>query len=114
MSDTEFAPSAKITREQAAAMLQRAYHLLAPGAVATEEVTFADASAISEWAKESTSFIGGIGIMKGDDKGNMNPVNNITYQEALLTVYRTYMSANTYGKFCIKLAVLARKHPYSG
>jgi len=98
MSDTEFAPSAKITREQAAAMLQRAYHLLAPGAVASEEVTFADASAISEWAKESTSFIGGIGIMKGDDMGNMNPLNNITYQEALLTVYRTYMSANTYGK----------------
>jgi len=98
MSDTEFAPSAKITREQAAAMLQRAYHLIAPGATATDSVAFADASSISEWAKESTSFISGIGIMKGDDKGNMNPLNNITYQEALLTVYRTYISANTYGK----------------
>ena len=98
MSDTEFAPSAKITREQAAAMLQRAYHLIAPGATATNSVEFADAANISDWAKESTSFISGIGIMKGDDLGNMNPLNNITYQEALLTVYRTYISANTYGK----------------
>ena len=98
MSDTEFAPSAKITREQAAAMLQRAYHLIAPGATAENAVEFKDAASISGWATESVGFISGIGIMKGDDQGNMNPLNNITYQEALLTVYRTYISANSYGK----------------
>ena len=98
VSDTEFAPNNKITRQEAAAMLQRAYHLIAPGATAESSIAFADAASISTWATESVAFISGIGIMKGDDKGNMNPLNNITYQEALLTVYRTYISANTYGK----------------
>lgn len=46
-------------------------------------VTYNDASSIPAWAKESVDLLNesGLGILKGDDKGNFNAKNNVSRYE---------------------------------
>lgn len=98
MSDSEFAPSAKATREEMATMLYRAYKLIAPEAASAISAQYPDKALISDWASESVDFMNECGIMLGDDSGNIMPKNNTTREQAILLVYRTYCSAYFYGK----------------
>ncbi|MBE7051204.1 MAG: hypothetical protein E7395_01355 [Ruminococcaceae bacterium] len=98
VSNTEFAPSAKATREEMATMLYRAYKLIAPEAMPTLSVDHPDKDLISEWAVEAVDFMSESGIMLGDDEGNIMPKQNTTREQATLLVYRTYCSAQVYGK----------------
>lgn len=98
MSDSEFAPTAKATREEMAAMLYRAYKLIAPEATSKSECEYPDKALISDWALESVNFMNESGIMLGDDVGNIMPKKNTTREQATLLVYRTYCSAYFYGK----------------
>jgi len=97
-SDTEFAPLAFATREEMAAMLYRAYKLISPDAASEFKGTSPDRQEISDWALEAVDFMNEQKIMNGDDFGNLTPLSNTTREEAVLLVYRTFLSANRYGK----------------
>jgi len=98
VSDKMFEPELNATRQEMAAMLYRAYKLIAPNAVPTTYTTAPDSSSISAWASESVDFMNEQKIMNGDDLGNLNPLSNTTREEAVLMVYRSFCSANRYGK----------------
>ena len=80
-----------------AAMLYRAYKLIAPKAAPTAYSSSPARRSISTWALESVDFMNEQKIMNGDDSGNLNPLSNTTREEAVLLVYRTFCSANRYG-----------------
>lgn len=98
VSEKEFAPDATATRQEMAAMIYRAYKLIAPDAKPTAYGTAPDRGTVESWAIEATDFLNEQGIMKGDENGNINPFDNTTRQEAVLLVYRAYCHANRYGK----------------
>jgi len=98
MSDSVFAPNAKATREEMAAMLYRAYKLIAPEAAPTAVGKYPDKAKISDWAVDSVNFMNENGVMLGDDNGNIMPKKNTSREEAILLVYRAYCSAYYYGK----------------
>lgn len=98
ISDNEFAPEAKATREEMATMLYRAYKLIAPDAKSDTIGEFPDKALISDWAIEAVNFMNEFKIMLGDDIGNIMPNKNTTREEAVLLAYRAYCSAYYYGK----------------
>mgnify|MGYP003290811748 CR=1 FL=1 len=98
ISDTEFAPNRNATREEMAAMLYRAYKLIAPEAAPTTSGNYPDKDMISSWALDSVDFLNEQGIMKGDNLGNVTPKNNTTCEQAVLLVYRSFASAYFFGK----------------
>ena len=98
VSDEKFDPERTATRQEIAAMLFRAYKLLAPEAALTAESTAPDRASVSDWAIESVDFMNEQQIMKGDGNGNLNPLANTTREQAVLLVYRAFCSANRYGK----------------
>ena len=81
-----------------ATMLYRAYKLIAPEAGTTAKSNAPDRAKVSDWAADAVDFMNESGIMKGDDKGNLKPLDMTSRQEATLLVYRAYCSANKFGK----------------
>lgn len=76
VTETEFEPDSNLTREQAAAMLSRAYMKAyemekLPDYEITKE--FADDSSISDWAKESVYFMAANGVISGTDETHFSP-----------------------------------------
>lgn len=65
------------TREQAFVLLARAFGLQDGDA----ELNFADADAVSDWAKKSISAMVDNGYVNGDNEGNIAPKNAITRAE---------------------------------
>jgi chitodextrinase len=74
-----FGPDDLITREQIAVMMVKAAGLT----MISEETTFADSSAISEWAKDSVATVFKSGLMKGYPDNSFQPLGNATRAEAL-------------------------------
>ena len=95
VSDTEFNPSAPVTREQICVMLTRIAEKLVPD-FSVEGVkaylpalsTFADGDAVSDWAEDSVKMMVVAGLIKGTDEGKINPLGNCTVQEALIIAKR--------------------------
>lgn len=98
VTDKKFEPEAKATRQEMATMLYRTYKLIAPEAAPTMFSKSTDRRDISPWALEAVDFMNEQKIMNGDESGNLNPLSNTTREEAILLVYRTFCSANRYGK----------------
>ncbi len=98
ISERYFEPDRTATRQEMAAMIFRAYKLIAPDAKPTSYGTAPDRGTVESWAIEATDFLNEQGIMKGDENGNINPFDNTTREEAVLLVYRAYCHANRYGK----------------
>ncbi len=78
--DTEFAPNAPITREQAAVMLHR-YLKFAGIPVSSNNAQFKDGNQISSYAAESVGAMQNAGLISGDDEGNFRPKAQITRAE---------------------------------
>lgn len=96
VSETSFNPDANITREEMAAMLCRAFRkITSVEDIAIEDKIFPDNEKISEWAMEDVKVMNSLGVMKGDENGNIRPMDNTTNEEAILLVYRTFIMANT-------------------
>lgn len=76
---THFAPDARITREEFAAMVVRVGNLSLEN---KQPVVFTDAAKISAWAKESVDIAGANGIIGGYPDGSFAPQNNVTRAEA--------------------------------
>jgi len=90
----EFAPNDALTREEAATILNRLINVGHPGmGTNTEYITFADSSAISDWAMSSIQTIYKLGIMKGVGNNNFAPKDNYTTEQAIVTLVRVYASS---------------------
>jgi len=95
---SSFDPDGAITRQEAATMLARAARALerfesAPGK------NFADADAISPYARESVAYISsltdpltGNRVMGGVGRGLFDPDGAYTLEQAIVTVYRLYQA----------------------
>lgn len=72
--DGTFRPDAIVTREEMAVMLHRAYTKYAPEKLmGGEEVTFADAADISDWAAEAVAALSRAGVLSGGADGSFEP-----------------------------------------
>ncbi len=80
-----------ITREEAAAMLLRAYQVCDKTAeTLTGTVRFPDLETVSTWARESVETIAAWDIMKGMETGNFAPNETYTVEQCILTFLRLH------------------------
>ena len=76
--DGTFKPENNVTREEAAAMLQRAYQVNAHGLI-----SFADTASISPWAETAVTALVGAGVINGYEDGTFRPADSITRAEVV-------------------------------
>lgn len=92
-SATTFNPNGSITRQEAAAMLQRTGKLL--GIRAGEGQDFADKAQFGSWAAEGIGYVSGLvdadsgkRVMEGTGGGNFSPLDTYSREQAILTALR--------------------------
>lgn len=83
VSETTFAPSARLTREQAATMVYRAI-----GLAPTSETRFVDHDDISPWAVSAVGAMNAIGYLSGKANGEFAPQMALTRAEAVSCLER--------------------------
>lgn len=88
----QFAPNNLVTRQEIAVMLKRTLALLHPNMDFTYENNIAPTteSNIAEWAIHEVNFMREQGILKGDDKGLINPIGHTTREQAVILTLRTH------------------------
>ncbi|MFD1955586.1 S-layer homology domain-containing protein [Paenibacillus thailandensis] len=86
-SETSFAPSASITRQEAAVLLVRALKQ-ETDASANEMAGVSDKASISAWAEEAVAKAFELNLLKGDSGGKFRPNDPITREEAATIVAR--------------------------
>lgn len=94
VSDTEFAPNATITREDACTILGRALNKVAQ----SNELKFTDADKVAEYAVPYVALLSELGYVNGYEDGSFAPTNNITRAEAakiIAGIYNANKSAET-------------------
>ena len=88
-----FQPDKDVTRQEAAKIFTKII-MEGENQEFTEDLSYfqenkvLDENDIDEWAKPYVAFIMDQGIMKGNDKGEFSPKGDISYEEALITLYR--------------------------
>ncbi|MBE0466446.1 MAG: S-layer homology domain-containing protein [Candidatus Desulforudis sp.] len=87
-ADGGFRPEAPITRQELASMLVRALELDDTGSGA---LTFTDAEAVAEWAKNSVSAASAAGLVTGYPDGSFRPGSHATRAETAAMVCRALM-----------------------
>ena len=94
VNDTEFAPDANITREQIATIMFRYAQYKGMDAVTLEEnLHFADANEISEYAVSAMNWAVGTGLMNGKSATTLNPLDNATRAE-IAAILQRFIEAN--------------------
>ncbi len=92
VSADAFAPDANITREQAAAIIYR--HAIYKGlaiTVLSENLGFADADAVSEYAISALNWAVEQNLITGYDDNTVRPANSITRAE-MATILQRYLN----------------------
>lgn len=82
---------ARITRQEAAAMLSRtyrAYQSAEPDVL--EPVTFTDQEDIADWALEDVVLMSQLGIMNGVGDGRFDPLGTYTEEQCFISLLRLY------------------------
>ena len=83
VSDTEFVPEQNITREEMAAVMSRYADYKGMHTDSQGDLTvFADANAVSGWARENVSWAVGAGLISGKGDGILDPLGSTTRAEA--------------------------------
>ncbi|NLB78785.1 MAG: S-layer homology domain-containing protein [Clostridiaceae bacterium] len=87
----KFAPDELVTREQIAAMMQRAVKAMKPDADQSTDgaEAFKDEKDISKWALDSVKFMSKQGLLKGAN-GKFGPKDSTTREQGIVIVVRTY------------------------
>ena len=80
-SDTAFSPSASLTREEAAVILNRLGGLLKVTPAKPTGQAYRDSAAISGWASESVNALHDLGLMLGTGGGNFSPADKLTVRQ---------------------------------
>ena len=88
--DGTFRPFATITREEAAAMLNRLYKILGGTQTAESRERYADDAQFGAWSRDSIYAMREIGIMKGEENNAFHPAGGYTGEQALVTMERLY------------------------
>lgn len=80
-----------ITRQEAATILLRTYQLYG-GILEPPETLpiFLDSDLIAPWAEEAVYTLTSVGIFQGYDNGCFGPLDEITHEQYLITLYRLY------------------------
>lgn len=92
MDDTTFSPDERITREQMAVIIYRAY-LLAEGPLPFDmDLRYYDSFMISHWAYESVKNCTNLNILTGNEASIFKPQDHATRAEAAACIYRTLKS----------------------
>jgi hypothetical protein len=78
-------PDGNITREQLITIL---YRYVGSPPTAGTLAAFPDAEAVSDYAKDALAWAISVGIIKGDDKGNLNPQGYATRAEVAAILHR--------------------------
>lgn len=89
VSDSTFAPSSEITREQMAAIVYRVYNLL--GENTKSQKSFADDNEVSLWAKEAVSALAGSGVINGTGDNKFSPKQIVTRAQSAKIIYEMLM-----------------------
>ena len=87
-SDTEFAPDKVISREEACAILGRAY-----AKAANSELSFTDKDSIDEYAQPYVALLVEMGFINGYEDGTFRAQNHITRAEAAKIIGCAYRLA---------------------
>jgi len=89
VNDVDFAPDSYITREQIATIMFRYAQYKGMDAITMEEnLHFADANEISEYAVSAMNWAVGKGLMKGRTETTINPKDNATRAEIAAVLQR--------------------------
>ncbi len=92
LDEKTFAPNERITREQMATIISRAY-LLADGPLPYDlPLTYYDGFMISPWAYESVKMCTNLNILTGKEASIFKPQDYATRAEAAASLYRTLKS----------------------
>ncbi|MCB6366471.1 phosphodiester glycosidase family protein [Intestinibacillus massiliensis] len=83
-----FKPNDSLTRQEAAAILQRATQVLGATAQGGGK-SFADAAQIEPWARDAVAFVTANGIMNGEGD-TFNPLGTYTREQAYITMVNAY------------------------
>lgn len=94
--DNTFRPQARITREEAAVLLVRAYEILKGSPKnPQEEPHYADWDKVPNWARESVSMSDALGLLSGKPGNLFDPGNYITRAETAAALNRLLDSVIT-------------------
>lgn len=90
VSDTEFAPNDKITREQMATIIYRyaVYKEKGPEGAWAIRMDYKDLSDISDYAGEAVMFFKLMDIMSGNENNEFNTLSNATRAEMTVVIER--------------------------
>ncbi|OPX89764.1 S-layer homology domain-containing protein [Pelotomaculum sp. PtaB.Bin117] len=80
-ADGKFRPDDMITRQEMAAMIQRAYNYAGGQAPELKEITFSDKRSIDAWAYEAVRTVYSLGIINGRTDGSFGAADNATRAE---------------------------------
>ena len=90
--DGTFRPYKTITRQEAAAMLDRLYKVLGGTVQDGSEQAFSDDAQFGDWARDSIYAMREIGIMQGKENNNFCPNAGYTAEQAVVTMERMYQA----------------------
>lgn len=90
VGDGLFDPSGKLTREQLATMLYRAWGTLGDQTPSAGLAGYTDAANVSSWAADAVGSLAASGIMKGTSDTTLTPQGPCTIEQSILLVYRLY------------------------
>lgn len=89
-----FDPAAPITRQEVAAMLERAYRVYAPNTPVLDcALGYSDAADIAPWAADSVAFVSALGVMDGVADGVFSPSGHYTREQCVVTLLRLHEKA---------------------
>ncbi|WP_438351588.1 phosphodiester glycosidase family protein [Paenibacillus sp. FA6] len=83
-TSSQFEPDAKVSRQEMAAMLVRAYgyEMSSPSTVSKKITAFTDIDVAPQWAQEAVSEANGLELMQGRAEGRFEPKQNGTRAES--------------------------------
>ena len=97
VSDTEFAPNNKITRQEIAVMMHRAIKFIESSfdevivMTSTDLSAFSDSNLVAEWAKEGVGTLAKAGVMQGTSDTTLSPLDNTTTEQAIALAVRIHV-----------------------
>ena len=88
MGDGTFAPDAPVTREQFAVFVKRFSEACNRPLTSVTQITFTDANAIADWAKEAVQIVANAGLLTGRPGGIFDPGASLSRAEAATILTR--------------------------
>ena len=90
--DGTFRPYQSITRQEAAAMLDRLYTSLGGKASAANDKPYDNDAQLGDWARSSVYAMREIGIMQSKENNRFRPKDGYTQERAVVTVERAFQA----------------------